>query len=131
MGESVGLQNRLILEGLQSTHAISYDKNTKKINNHVYPDTDHTKGIELVETSCQAYRQRKDSNGNPIPYVLPSFAKLKEPTYSTITIEKQQKKRDEWLEQIDKMFYKNDVKLLYGKTRSSEKKIKEIILFER
>jgi len=95
------LQYKLSIPGLQSTHAITFHIDTKIIINHVFPDTITIHGLEITKITSAPYTDRKDSEGNIIPFILPPDAKLKEQIYSTITIEIQEKQRFKWQQEID------------------------------
>jgi len=60
------------------------------------------------------YPERKDSQGNIIPFILPPYAKLKEQIYSTTKIKQQEQQRQIWQEEIDHLFNRNDVRLLWN-----------------
>merc|ERR1712130_475020 len=103
------------------THAITFHKKSQKIINHVVQDTETTHGIEISKTTSAPYPERKDSQGNIIPFILPPYAKLKERIYSTTKIKQQEQQRQIWQEEIDHLFNRNDVRLLYGKTWNVKK----------
>merc|ERR1712130_1008869 len=126
------MKKKLLIEGLQSTHGITYHKDTKKIINHVYPDTDPRIRLEIVEYNCESY-MRVDSKGKQIPFILPPYAKLTEKKYEIKKIDLQEKVRQKWQQEIAKqekqkkyhsflntMFNEpsfmeaNDVRFLYG-----------------
>merc|ERR1712130_662761 len=96
------------------THAITFHKKSQKIINHVVQDTETTHGIEISKTTSAPYPERKDSQGNIIPFILPPYAKLKEQIYSTTKIKQQEQQRQIWQEEIDHLFNRNDVRLLWN-----------------
>jgi len=91
------LQKKLVFLGLQSTNAVTFHRETKKIINHIYPDTDTTHGLEITATTSKPYQRFDKKTGKQIPYILEPYAKLKEDKIiTTVKIQNQENIRKKW-----------------------------------
>ena len=106
-------RKRLKVDGIQSTHGLTYLKSTGMVYDHVYPDvTNYSDGLEVTEVTQEPY-QSKDKHGVvQDTFLLPPYAPLPKLEYNPGCCKRKATKRDQKMKAIaDQIRFRRALKL--------------------
>ena len=94
------VKKQLNLEGIQSTHGVTYFRDIDKIINHIYPDVDDRRdylALEVSKRPIESAYVRLDDDGNPKQnFLLEPYEEVKDIVIDVKKIDRTERQRDTW-----------------------------------